>query len=59
MRKGKGYRGWTWEILIGNTWELCYLVALTKAQLLAEEKPSPEARPVCVYIMRNADRKKP
>lgn len=43
---------WTWVIKepYKDEWELCYFFTKTKKELLSAGKPSPEARPVRVWV---------
>jgi hypothetical protein len=47
---------WTWEIKIDGEWQLCLWAMPSKEHLIDEgRKPSPEARPVCVRMVRNRE----
>jgi len=48
---------WAWEIwdLDAGGWALCHWARGSKDGLLEETKPSPEARPRRVRVMRNRD----
>ena len=48
---------WAWEIqgLRAGKWVLCHWARGSKDGLLEETKPTPEARPVRVRVMRNRD----
>lgn len=48
-------RSWAWEINFAGKWQLCHWTKPSKADLLKERKPSPEARPVCVRLVRNSE----
>lgn len=52
MNKPKPIYGWTWAIQShdGARWELCWWCRPTRADLLGEERPSPEAKPVRVLM---------
>jgi hypothetical protein len=50
---------WTWEMKDPNgDWRLCLWAEPFKAVLLNTEKPVPDARPVCVRMIRNGDWKR-
>lgn len=49
----KGPRAWAWEINFGKGWVLCHWAEPSKEKLLNGQKPSPDARAVCVRLVRN------
>jgi len=52
MKKCKDGYGWAWEISDGKDWVLCHYAEPTKIDLERDGKPSPEARPVSVRIVK-------
>ena len=50
----KRVEGWAWEIYDEHTkrWELCYWALPSRSDLLADGKPSSDARPVRIYMER-------
>ncbi len=50
-------RAWAWEIkeLFRSDWTLCRWAEPSRKALIESHKPSPEARPVCVVMMRNRE----
>lgn len=54
-KKVETVRVWAWEIKTDNGWRLCLWSHPSKAVLLNNQKPSPEARPICVSMVRNKD----
>lgn len=51
MKHSKTGRGWAWQLEEG----LCHWVEPTKERLTRKDKPSPEAKPVFVRIVKEAD----
>lgn len=57
MKKPETVLAWAWEIKDPNgEWRLCRWSQPFKSTLTLDEKPSDEARKVCVRMVRNKER---
>lgn len=53
MNKEQSIKGWAWEIQADTgSWVLCWWLYGTRKELMADKKPSPEARAVRVEMRR-------
>jgi len=55
MEKTKTGRAWAWEIAGEIGKELCFWAEVSKEQLIRRSKPSPEAKPVLVRLIKESD----
>ena len=55
IKQPEAIKGWAWELYDSGRWMLCSWCVPNRETLIAEGKPSPEARPVCVRLIRNKD----
>jgi hypothetical protein len=55
MKSNTSPTAWAWEIKNGHgKWVLCHWAEPYRKALLMGEKPSPEARAVCVRLVRRS-----